>query len=142
MRAAASLPLVLLVTVLAIGGCGDPAVPLWSEVVAGPLQGKQSPIQNTESTKYHIALNDYMIAKGVKNAAKEIPAEVLADGTSKRTVRVTYWNAVKLDGSSIPPEHVGKVAHLVYDQITITKTVRGTAQRTYRDEYTYEIPAK
>ncbi len=142
MRAAASLPLVLLVTVLAIGGCGDPAVPLWSEVVAGPLQGKQSPIQNTESTQYHIELNKFMLAKGIANAPKDLPQQVLADGSTKDVLRVTYWNAVKLDGSSIPPEHQGKIAHLVYDQVTISKKTRGTTQRIYSNEYTYEIPAK
>ncbi len=126
-RALLGLAMLFATACLMLNGCGcsGPDLPSYSAIKQDldvlPAKNK-SPILGTLSDKYLLE-----ISKAVIEEKKE--------SKDKTVTTYKWWNAVKLDGNAVAPEHRGKVGHLV---LTNTTVHGKDAMEDY--QFSYEIP--
>lgn len=124
-RALIGIAVLVVAGCLMLTGCGGPDLPSYSSIKQelDVLPAKdQTPILRILPNKYLLELSKAAIDE--KKESKD------------KTVTVyKWWNAVKLDGDAVAPEHRGKVGHLV-----LTKTAVHGKDAMLDFQFSYEIP--
>jgi len=144
MRTFLTAVVLAVICTLTVTGCGSgPQGVSLKELEKTTLKGLPSPIDTGRNGEFRLAVEKAMQAQGFRAVVKVLPDKTLPDGSTVSTIRSSYWNAVVLDSDSVQPELRGKVAHYFCDLITTSKKTRmGGIDRSYQEDYHWELPAK